>query len=109
MIKYYPNGNVMKQHDYLTLEELFAIIIQTEKHTDRCIDDIVVYLEYQYIYDDKPTTSVEILQHSDVLRYSYKNVFESDGFMWWNDWYHCVTPESVKVWDWEDLQYIFNR
>lgn len=108
MVKYYPNGNVMAQHDYLTLEELFTIILQTEKRTERYIDDIVVYLEYQFVYEDKPTTSVEILQHSPTL-HSCINEFEGDEFMWWSDWYHCVDPESVKVWDWEDLQYVFNR
>ena len=109
MINYDCKGNVIKQHDYLTLEELFAIILQTEKHADRYIDDIVVYLEYQYVYEDKTTSSVEILQHSPMFYTNCKNKFESDEFMWWSDWYHCVIPESVKVWDWEDLQYIFNR
>ena len=108
MVKLDSRGNVIKQHDYLTLEELFAIILKTEKHTERYIDDIVVYLEYQYVYEDKPTTSVEILQHSPGLNTATPE-FEADEFMWWSDWYHCVIPESVKVWDWEDLQYVFNR
>lgn len=108
MVKLDSRGNVIKQHDYLTLEELFAIILQTEKHTERYIDTIVVYLEYQYVYEDKPTTSVEILQHSPGLNIALPE-FEADEFLWWSDWYHCVIPESVKVWDWEDLQYVFNR
>ena len=110
MVKFDDRGNVIKQHDYLTLEELFALILQTEKRTERYIDDIVVYLEYQYVYEDKPTTSIEILQHSESLQHHYNlKPFEDNKFMWWSDWYHCVIPESVKGWDWEDLQYIFNR
>ena len=108
MVKFDSRGNVIKQHEYLTLEELFALILQTENRTKRCISDIVVYLEYQYSYGDEPTTSVEILQHSPGLSIAIKE-FEADEFLWWSDWYHCVIPESVKVWDWEDLQYVFNR
>lgn len=109
MVKYDSRGYIIKQHDYLTIEELCAIILQTEKRNKTYISDIVVYLEYQYVYDDKPTTSVELLQHSDSLQHHYKHEFEPDKFMWGSDWYHCVIPESVKVWDWEDLQCVFNR
>lgn len=108
MIKLDSRGNVIKSHEYLTLEELFALILQTENRTKRYISDIVVYLEYQYSYEDEPTTSVEILQHLPGSYLSIKE-FETKEFLWWSDWYHCVIPESVKVWDWEDLQYVFNR
>lgn len=108
MVKLDSRGNVIKQHDYLTLEELFALILQTEKHTEQYIDTIVVYLEYQYSYEDEPTTSIEILYHSPSL-HCIRDEFEPDNFIWGSDWYHCVIPESVKVWDWEDLQCVFNR
>ena len=109
MVKFDTKGNVIRQHDYLTLEELFAIILHIEERTKNSIPDIVVYLEYQYSYDEEPTSSVEILQHSYTLQHHYPDFFEAKGFMWWSDWYHCVIPESVKVWDWEDLQCVFNR